>query len=242
MLADGRDFSAGQQIVDRKTQPVDGSFQTPLFPVRIFRDQVRDDDTRLMQHYMTEADTFGKTNTVGGNRPGKIQTGGFLGNGFQFAGGDHFGNHHGRRLQRFDFVFQIGPVRLVLDDKNAKCTTGSQDRHTEEGIIGLFTRFRQIGKARVGTGVGQVQRPGFGRDQADKTLADAQRGIVDRFALQTFGRIEFENTIGAQDINGTDFRDDVRGDQHHDLVESLLRRDRLRHDFAKPAEQKARSG
>ena len=89
----------------------------------------------------------------------------------------------------------------------------------------------------------RVSPPWMGEGGSDhEALADAQRRVVDRLALQTFRGIEFQNAVGTQDVDRTDFGDDVRRDQHDDLVESLLRRDRLRHDFAKPAEQKARSG
>jgi len=129
-----------------------------------------------------------------------------------------------------------------LNDKHAQRAPCPQDRHAEKRVERLFSGFREIGKARVSAGIRQVQRPGLGSDQANKALADTQRGIVDRLPVQAFGRIELKNAVSAQDINRTHFGDDIRGDQHNDLVESLLRRDRLRHDFAEPAEQKARSG
>src|SRR5207248_995287 len=58
---------------------------------------------------------------------------------------------------------------------------------------------------------------------------------------EAFGCIKLEGGIDAQHIDGADLRDHVGGNQHHDLVKALLRADRLRHDFAKPAQQHART-
>src|SRR6516165_3385035 len=60
-------------------------------------------------------------------------------------------------------------------------------------------------------------------------------------AIEAFGCIELEGGIDAQHIDGADLRNHVGGDQHHDLVKALLRADRLRHDFAKPTQQHART-
>jgi hypothetical protein len=60
-------------------------------------------------------------------------------------------------------------------------------------------------------------------------------------AIEAFGCIELERGIDAQHINRADLRNHVGGDQHHDLVEAFLRADRLRHHFAKPAQQHART-
>ena len=85
--------------------------------------------------------------------------------------------------------------------------------------------------------VGERQRLGRLGDQADEAFAGAHRGEVDRFAVQAFGRVELEPAVGAQHIDRADLRDHVGGDVDDDLVEPRLRADRLRHDFAKPAQQ-----
>ena len=64
---------------------------------------------------------------------------------------------------------------------------------------------------------------------------------MDGFAVETFGGEEFEPAVGAQHIDRADFRDHVGGDMDDDLVEAFLRADRLRHDFAKAAQQQTRS-
>ena len=195
-----------------------------------------------MKHHVSETDALRKTGTRGGDRPRQVKPGCFLRNRFKFSGSHHFGDDHCRCLKRLDLVLKIGPVRLVLDDKNAERSAGAQNGHPKEGVIGFFACFRQVGKPRVGAGVRQIERPRLGSNQTDKALADAKRCIVNRLPVQAFGRIELKHAIRTQDINRTHLGNDVRRNQDDDLVQSLLRRDRFRHDFAEPAEQKARSG
>src|SRR5690606_33128732 len=64
---------------------------------------------------------------------------------------------------------------------------------------------------------------------------------VNRVARETLGGIEFEAAVHAQHIDRADLRNHVCGDHHHDLVEPVLGAYRLSHDFAKPAEQYART-
>ena len=65
--------------------------------------------------------------------------------------------------------------------------------------------------------------------------------LVHGLAVEALGGIKLERAVDAQHVDGADLRHHVGGDQHHDLVEAVLRADRLRHDFAKPAQQYARS-
>ncbi len=60
-------------------------------------------------------------------------------------------------------------------------------------------------------------------------------------AIEALGGVEFQGGIDAQHIDGADLRNHVGGDQHHNLVQAFLRADRLRHHFAKPAQQHART-
>jgi len=89
--------------------------------------------------------------------------------------------------------------------------------------------------------VGRRDRLRFLGNQADQALALAHGREVDRVRIQAFGGIELEPAIGAQHIDRADLRDHVRGDQHDGLVEPLLRRNRLRHDFAEPFQKQART-
>ncbi len=93
----------------------------------------------------------------------------------------------------------------------------------------------------MGLGVGQVDGVGLAGDQADQAFVGAQHGLVDRLPVEAFGRIELERAVDAQHVDGANLRHHVGGDQHHDLVEAILRADRLRHHFAETAQQYART-
>ena len=90
--------------------------------------------------------------------------------------------------------------------------------------------------------VGEVQGPCLGGDQADQAAADIQRGAVNGARLQAFSGIELKHIVGAQHIDRAHFRDHVGRDKRDDLVESLLRADRLRHDLAELPQEHARTG
>ena len=89
--------------------------------------------------------------------------------------------------------------------------------------------------------VGQIDRIGLACNQPDQPFVGAQHGLVHRRLVQAFGGVELERAVDAQHVDGADLRHHVGGDQHHDLVQALLRADRLRHHFAKPAQQHART-
>ncbi len=90
--------------------------------------------------------------------------------------------------------------------------------------------------------IGQVERTGACSNRADQTLAETKLGQVNSLRIKTFGRVEFENAIGAQYIEGADFRDHVLRDFTDDPVKARLRFQRLRHQFAQPLEQYAGTG
>ena len=89
--------------------------------------------------------------------------------------------------------------------------------------------------------VRQVDRLGFAGDQADQALVLAEHGLVDRLALEAFGGVKLERAVYAQDVDGAHLRHHVGGDQDDNLVEAVLRADRLRHHLAEPAQQHART-
>ena len=89
--------------------------------------------------------------------------------------------------------------------------------------------------------VGEVERPGTGRDGADQALAEPQLREVDGVGVQTFGGVELEHRIGAQHIERAHLGDHVGGDIAHDTVEPLLRLQRLLHELAEPFQQNARA-
>ena len=87
----------------------------------------------------------------------------------------------------------------------------------------------------------QVDRACLAGNQADQALVGAHYRAVHGVAVEAFCCIEFERGIDAQHINRADLRNHVGGDQHHDLIKAFLRADRLRHHFAKPTQQHART-
>ena len=91
--------------------------------------------------------------------------------------------------------------------------------------------------------LGVRESQGLGRrgDQADEALAGAHGGEVDGFAVEALGGKKLEHAVAAHHIDGADLRHHVGGDENHDLVETILRSDRLRHDLAEAAQQKART-
>ena len=89
--------------------------------------------------------------------------------------------------------------------------------------------------------VRQVHRIGFAGDQADQSFVGLKYGLVDGFALEAFGGVQLKGSVYAQDVDRAHLRHHVGGDQHHHLVEAILRADRLRHYLAKPAQQHART-
>ena len=106
--------------------------EPPDLVIRILVEEIGDDDARLVQHDMAERDA------VGEDRAGLVQGmprrrfGAGLRQCCQFAGGDHFRQHHGGGLQRLDLFLDIGALGAVLDDQHAKRIAGPQDRHAEE--------------------------------------------------------------------------------------------------------------
>ncbi len=157
----------------------------------------------------------------------------------QFARGDHFRDHHGGGLQRLDLFLDIGALGAVLHHQHAERVAGAQDRHAEERMVDFFAGFRAERERRMALGVGQIERGGFRGDQADQALMRAQHGFVHRVAVQAFGGVQFEGVIDAQHIGGAHLRHHIGGDQHHDLVETFLCGDLLRHGFAEPPQQDA---
>ena len=85
----------------------------------------------------------------------------------------------------------------------------------------------------------QVDRVGLAGDQADQALVGTEHGQVNGFRLEALGGVELEAAVDAQHVDGAHLRHHVGGDQDDDLVEALLRADRLRHHLAEPAQQHA---
>ncbi len=222
----------GAQLCQRRVEPLD-------FLRQVLGDVVGDDDARLVQHHMAERDAVGQDGAGLVQRMPRRGLGAGLGQRGQFARGDHLRQHHGGGLQRLDLFLDIGALGAVLHHQHAERVAGAQDRHAEEGVVDFFAGLRAERERGVVLRVAQIERVGLAGDQADQALMRAQDGAVDGVAVEAFGGVEFERVVDAQHIDGADLRHHIGSDQHHDLVQSLLGRDLLRHGFAEPSQQDA---
>ena len=241
MLAGMGDIAALDQLVDRGAHLADRSLEPRHLGSRILGDEIGDGDARLVQHRMAEADAVGQRDTDAVDRP--VESNGCTGcrQGLQPAGRDHLRHDHGGGLQRLDFLLGIDPGGAVLNDEHAHHGAAPQDRHAEEGTVDLFACLRTIGEGRMRLRIRESERLGLAGDQADEPLAGAHGGEVHRLAIETFGCVEFERAILAQDVNRADFGDEIAGDQDDKPVQSLLRADGRGHHLAEAAQQNARS-
>ena len=241
VLAAVGDLAALQHHVDIRAHRGDRVVEPLEFARDVVGDEILDRHARLMQHDMAERDAFGERRA--GEMAPRMHGGFGAGQGErgEFAGCDHFREHHRGGLQRLFFLFGIIAVRAVLHHQHAERIAGAQDRHAEEGMVDFLAGFRPVGEGRMRLRVRQVDGVGLARDQADQALVDPHHGLVDGFLVQALGGVKLERAVHAQHIDRAHLRDHVRGDQDDDLVEPVLRADRLRHDFAEPSQQHARA-
>ena len=149
----------------------------------------------------------------------------------------HFGQHHGDGLQRLDFLFGVDALGLVLHREHAEHLAAAHDGHAQEGLVGIFAGFRPIGEMRIRRRVGEIDRLGGFRHQADQALAFAHPRVVDRGAVEALGGEQFQHLAGAAQIDGADFRHHVGGDDADQLVQAHLGGGLLRHDLAQAAQE-----
>ena len=188
---------------------------------------------------MAERDAVGQDRAGLADRVARDRLEAGLGEGGQFARGDHLGQHHRGGLERFDLFLDIGAPGAVLHHQHAERVARAQNRHAKERIVDFFAGFGTERERRVTLGVRQIERRCFACDEADETLVRGQHGAMHRIAVETFGGVEFQGIVDAQHVGRAHLRHHVGGDQHHDLVEALLCADRLRHDFAESSQQDA---
>ena len=239
VLAAFGDIAALQHAVEVGAQFRQRGVEALDFLGQVFGNVIGDDDARFMQHDMAECDAVGQH---GAGLVQRMPRGG-LGAGLrqrrQFAGRDHFREHHRGGLQRLDLFLDIGALGAVLHHQHAERIAGAQDRNAEERMIDFFAGLRAERECRVALRVVQVKRRGLARHQADQALMRAQDGSVHRVAVEAFGGVEFQRIVDAQHIGRAHLGHHVGGDQHHDLVQPFLGRDLLRHGFAEPSQQDA---
>ncbi len=241
VLAAFDDVAVFEHFVEARAQRLDRRLEALQLLGHVVGDEIGDDDARLVQHDVAERDAVAQSRALEMHRAPRRRLGAGQRQRGELAGGDHLREHHGGGLQRLDFLFGIGAPRAVLHHQHAERIAGAQHRHAEEGVVDLFAGFRPVGEGRMRLRVRQVDRAGLACDQADQAFVGAHHGAVHRFAIEAFGGVELERGVDAQHVDRADLRNHVGGDQHHDLVEAFLRADRLRHDFAKPAQQHART-
>lgn len=238
MLAGAHAVAMGDEFVDRGAHGVDRLLQPPEFAGDVLGHELLDDDARLVEQHMAEADALDHRRTPERGGTVEREVAGVLYR-LQLARGDEFGEEHRRRLKRLDFLLGIDAANLVLDDEHAERVAAAQDRYAEEGVVDFFARLRLVGEGRMLLRLGERQRLGALGDEADEAFARVHGGLMHGLAIEAFGGVKFETLVGAQHVDGADLGDHVRGDLHHDLVETRLRAHRLRADFAQPAQQKA---
>ena len=222
----------GAQLGQRGVQPLD-------FLRQVLGDVVVDDDARLVQHDMAERDAVGQDRAGLVQRMPRRGLGAGLRQRGQFARGDHLRQHHRGGLQRLDLFLDIGALGAVLHHQHAERIAGAQDRHAEEGVVDFLAGLRAEREGGVALRVVQVERRRLAGDEADQALMGAQHGAMHGVAVEAFGGVELQRVVDAQHIDRADLGHHVGGDQHHDLVQSLLGRDLLRHGFAEPSQQDA---
>ncbi|MNU76403.1 hypothetical protein D3C71_659550 [compost metagenome] len=194
-----------------------------------------------MQHDVTKTDAFAIGVAIDGNgtRQIKLHTG--AGDLFQLAARHYFSDKHRGCLERFNFILPVCSAGLVLDHKNAKSATGAQNRHAEEGMINFLTGFRKIAESRMRLRIGKIERLGRSGNRADKTLPHFQLCEMHGILVETFGGVKFQHAVGAQHVDRANLRHHVAGNLTDDLVQTVLRFKVLRHHFAQPLEQDART-
>ena len=106
-------------------------------------------------------------------------------------------------------------------------------------MIDFFAGFGPERERRMALCVVEVERRRLAGDKADQALMRAQHGAVHGVAIKALGGVEFERIVDPQDVDRAHLRHHVGGDQHHDLVQTFLGGDLLRHGFAKPSQQDA---
>ncbi len=158
----------------------------------------------------------------------------------QLARGDRLGQDHGDGLDVLDLFLVIATGSAVLDDQNPDGPAAAEQGRAEEGVEGIFARFRTIGEAGMGRGVRQADRLGQPGHLADQTLAGPQSGVVDGLRVQALGGEQLQLARGAAQIDGADLGHHGLGDDAHHHVQPILRRTAAGHGFADLAQEVAR--
>ena len=149
MLAFGRDVPTREHVLDRQAELGQGIVQPKDLVLRMFVEEVGDDDTRLVQHDAAKADSVGQRHALEAHRAREIERDARSLQPFEATSRDHLGNDHGDRFERLGFLLAILPRGLVLNDQDAQRPPGPQDRHAEKGLVDFLSGLGEIGESRM---------------------------------------------------------------------------------------------
>ena len=241
VLAARLHVAVAQHVVDREPHGGQRVLEMLDLEIGVFGDEIGDDDARVVQHHLAQRNAFGEAGAVEGAWTAQVDVLAGLDQRVELGRRDHFGEDGRRGQHRLDFVFAVDARVAVLDDEDAQRLAGAQDRHAEEGVERVFAGFRAIGKGRMRRCLFEIEGFRLRGDEADEALAQPQGGHVHGFGLQALAGEQFELAVVAQHIEGADVRPHVFGNEIDDLVEAILRSQRLRHGFAQLPQQHART-
>ena len=231
---------AFQHLVDLGLQRLDGVGQPRFLSQGVVGQQGLGGDRLLVQHRHAIGQPLGEARALQalGLVGGQLDVLKLVG-AQKLAGADHLGQHHGDDLEVLDLLFVIVTLGAVLDDQHADGPPAAQQRHGQEGVVGVFAGFRAVRERRVAGGVRQVQRPPQAHGLADQALARLQAGDVDSLAGQTLGGEEFEIPGRAAQIDRADLGHHRDGDGAHHHVQLALGGTRAGHGLADLPKQTA---
>ena len=209
--------------MEARTSPIASSRRLQL-ALDVLGDQVLDDDARLVQHDVAEADAIGEGDAALVHAGGAAPCRSGRGEGLQLARGDHLGEHHRGGLERLDLLFGVDPVGAVLDDEDAERVAGPQERHAEEGVVDLLARSRACRRRPDGSGRRKARAARPSRRSGPRGPRP-ERMVVRWTASRLRPSVakSSSDAVAAHHIHGADLRHHVGGDEDHDLVETLLR-------------------
>ncbi len=216
-------LTAFQQGVDAGAQTFQRRLEPDLLGDRIVGQKLFGRDRRLVQHGPAERQAFGELLPPQPFGPmGRHLDVAKLLQRQKLARGHRLGQDHGDGLDVLDLFLVIATGDAVLDDQDPDGPAAAQQGRAEEGVIGVFARFRPIGEAGVRLGVRQAQRFGRAGHLADQTLAGTQAGVVNGLGVQPLGGEQLQLARGAPQIDGADLGHHRAGDDPHHHVQPVL--------------------
>ncbi len=182
------------------------------FLLQILGDELLDDDARLMEDHMAEPDAIGDGGSLERDRPAAAQCHRPAGRSTAVRRGDHFGEQHGGRLQRFDLFLRISPAGAVLDDEHAERIAAAQNWHAEEGGIDFFARLRPVREGPMRLRI--RERRGSAVSAIRPTRPSPARMVV-RWTASRFRPSVAESSqpaVAAHHVDRADFGHHIGGD------------------------------